>query len=160
MCNVSTEERGCILCPQVGVTHFCSISKARHELQYEPIVNHREGMKRTIQHWKGHASRPIDSPHVLIWVLIVCGMTLHFLSAFLPPQALGILRPVQSVALFLFRSKTILRTAWFVAVFAHVVEAVYSSFLARKIDPENELAWTMQTFVLGYPSLKLLRLRK
>jgi hypothetical protein len=42
---------------------------------------------------------------------------------------------------------------------AHSVEAGIAFSLARRADPSNALGWALQTFLLGYPSLTLLRSR-
>ena len=50
--------------------------------------------------------------------------------------------------------RRLLRTAQ-----AHSVEAGLAWSLARRADPSNALGWALQTFMLGYPSLVLLRSR-
>ena len=67
-------------------------------------------------------------------------------------------RSIEKFALNLFFSRMNLKIVFWSAVFAHVFEAylAYSTTkrLAMKLDVTA--AWTLQTLILGYPSLSLL----
>lgn len=91
-------------------------------------------------------------PHWGWWVAIIGGMSLTAWIAFSHEgyswwQGWGI----SSIPQVIFQW-----TFW-LAVLAHVGEASYAWVLARKLDRHHSLQWGMQTFLLGYPSLRLLK---
>ncbi|GAB4833047.1 hypothetical protein Ancab_007105 [Ancistrocladus abbreviatus] len=139
---------------KVGVTHYFSLLKAQEELGYVPMVSPREGMAATISYWQERKRRSLDGPTIYEWLLCIVGMISLFAVAFLPEFPL--LSPLRALSLFLFRSIQTLRIIFFAAVATHVGEAAYAWHLARKVDPANVKGWIWQTFLLGYPSLRLL----
>ena len=77
-----------------------------------------------------------------------------FSAACLPP--VGPLKWVLDIHLFVFRSLLVIRLVFAAAVAAHIGEAVYAWFLAKKVDPRNAAGWFWQTFALGFFSLRYL----
>ncbi|KAH7445209.1 hypothetical protein KP509_02G112700 [Ceratopteris richardii] len=141
---------------KVGVTHNFSILKARQELGYVPYMEPKEGIRRTLEHWKMKQGKELRSPELIYWIAIPAGMTLLFCSAFIPPQYLGILQWARWLALFLFRTQYAVQTVFVVACIIHLGEAVYAWNLARRVDSVNCKGWFWQTLALGFSSLRLL----
>ncbi|KAE8654101.1 short-chain dehydrogenase/reductase family 42E member 1-like isoform X2 [Hibiscus syriacus] len=139
---------------KVGVTHYFSFLKAQQELGYVPMVSPREGMAATITYWQDRKRKSLDGPTIYPWILNVTGMFLHFATAWFPP--VGPLSVLRSIGLFLFRSMFGIRLAFFLAVAAHIGEAMYAWRVAKRVDPVNARGWFWQTFALGFPSLRLL----
>ena len=100
---------------------------------------------------------PIPSPAVAWYVLVVGGMTVCALAGFgpesLPPQ----LVPARLLGEQLFGGRQGVKLVFCIANVLHALEACLARHIARRVDPANVRAWTFQTFLLGYPSLKLLR---
>lgn len=141
---------------QVGVTHYFSILKAKQELGYVPMVSPREGMANTISYWQERKRRSVDGPTIYAWLFCVIGMSLLFTAAYVPDFGPVSLSPLRAFVLFFFRSMWAARMIFILAVAAHVGEAIYAWYLAKKIDPSNSKGWFWQTFVLGIFSLRLL----
>jgi hypothetical protein len=57
-----------------------------------------------------------------------------------------------------FGSELMLQWVFIAAVVAHFGEALYAFSICRslKLLPKDTMCWCIQTFILGYPSLKLL----
>ena len=53
--------------------------------------------------------------------------------------------------------QSVFQWTFWLAMLAHVGEGLYAVHLARKANRPHVLLWGLQTFVLGYPSLTLLR---
>lgn len=138
---------------QIGVTHYFSYLKAKEELGYIPITSPHEGLAKTISYWKDRKRRELDRPNIFMWIFVLIGMTSLFYTAFLPP--FSPLRLLNSLALFTFRSTRNLRLVFYSAVLAHLGEASYVWFRARRVDPVNASGWFWQTFILGFSSTKL-----
>lgn len=92
-------------------------------------------------------------PHLIFWVLILGGLGLNFAYAYLwqIPFKLNILFFVSDETL-----KLIAQIVFPLAVLIHIAEGYYAYTVAKSIKNENEILWGLQTFILGYPSLKLL----
>ncbi|KAI3938096.1 hypothetical protein MKW98_018652 [Papaver atlanticum] len=133
---------------KVGVTHYFSPLKAKNELGYVPMVNPQEGMSATISYWRERKRRSLDGPTIHAWCFCVIGMFAVFVLAYLP-----VLGPVKPLSL---RSMSPLQILFVASVAAHVGEAIYAWFLAKKVDPANAKGWFWQTFVLGFFSLRFL----
>ncbi|KAK6257323.1 hypothetical protein QUC31_000782 [Theobroma cacao] len=139
---------------KVGVTHYFSFLKAQRELGYVPMVSAREGMAATISYWQNRKKKSLDGPTIYAWGFVVIGMILLFASGWFP--AIGPVPLLRSIGLFLFRSMYGIRLAFCLATAAHVGEALYAWYLAKRVDPVNARGWFWQTFALGFPSLRLL----
>lgn len=97
----------------------------------------------------------IDRPHALIWIAILTGMTLLGVIA-LSPAAFEAWRTSVPMP-FTQTSYQILFAA---ALAAHVGEGALAHRLAAaSSEAPRARAWALQTLLLGYPSLRLLRRR-
>lgn len=95
----------------------------------------------------------VERPHLGWWVAIPGGFGLIALLA-LSPSAYAFWREHVSAAL----SRGTLAALFVGAVLIHVGEALYARALARHAGlTASAGAWTLQTFLLGFPSLRLLR---
>ncbi|XP_051118161.1 uncharacterized protein LOC127242610 [Andrographis paniculata] len=139
---------------KVGVTHYFSFLKAREELGYRPLIDPRDGMAATIEYWKDRERLGVEKPNILIRVGIIAGMLHLFCATFLPN--FGPVPLLRAIALFFLWSLTVARVVLVAAVAAHVGEGVYAWGVAKRVDPENAGGWGWQTFLYGYPSLRLL----
>lgn len=151
---------------KMGFTHYFKIAKAKKHLGYQPTVTSTEGALRIAEIY----AVPLqDLPrtyfafaHMIWYFLVLTGMVLLWLVAYFPADAPLLQRHLSGVyalSLFLFRSQVNLRLVFVLAVIAHVVEALYAMILAHYwcyMQPGTVLSWTLQTLLLGYPSLQLL----
>ncbi|KAJ4702338.1 putative Hydroxysteroid dehydrogenase [Melia azedarach] len=139
---------------KVGVTHYFSFLKAKEELGYVPMVTPREGMTATISYWQEKKRKGIDGPTIYAWLFSLIGMPALFSVAWLPDIV-----PVpflRTIGLFIFRSMWMIRVAFFIALLAHVSEAICAWYLAKRADPANARGWFWQTLALGMFSLRFL----
>jgi hypothetical protein len=97
---------------------------------------------------------PIDRPHVVWWISIIAGMTTLGVLAFDPPALAW-----WTAHLFWLPPAAVLIAVFIGAVALHVGEAAYAFRLASGVAPAAAIGWTLQTLTLGYPSLRLLKLR-
>ncbi|KAF6174148.1 hypothetical protein GIB67_033680 [Kingdonia uniflora] len=139
---------------KVGVTHYFSILKAKEELGYVPLVSPEEGMSSTITYWQERKRREVEGPTIYIWLLVVFDMWVMFCSTCLPN--IGPLKSIRSLSLFVFGSMKAVQIAYAISATAHVVEAIYAWYLAKRVDPENAKEWFWQTLHLGIFSLRFL----
>lgn len=139
---------------QVGVTHYFSYLKAKEEIGYFPMVTSREGMALTISYWQERKRTTLDGPTIYAWLFCVIGMISLFCGAFLPD--IGIMSLLRATCLFVFRSMWVTRLVFLLATAAHIAEAIYAWYLAKRMDPANARGWFWQTFALGFFSLRLL----
>ena len=121
------------------------------------MVSPREGLAATISYWQERKRRELDGPTIFTWLAVIIGTLAVFSSAYLPP--VGPLKWVLDIHLFVFRSMLVIRLVIVTAVAAHLGEAVYAWFLAKKVDPRNATGWFWQTFALGFFSLRYLHKR-
>ncbi len=97
----------------------------------------------------------VDRPPLGWWLAVLGGMGLLALLAF-HPGAYGMWRAAVTAAL----SQDLLRGIFVAALLTHLGEAVYAFRLAQRAGLADHAAgWFLQTFTLGYPSLRLLRRR-
>jgi len=106
----------------------------------------------------------------VLTVLILFGMWLCYeASSGRPLPYPSLLDPLKSVGLFLFRAEWMLRVVFWLAVVAHVWEAAIAAKFALKLTQSQAggdvavsrtpfvLFWVVQTGMVGFPSLKLLK---
>ncbi|KAJ7520446.1 hypothetical protein O6H91_19G006100 [Diphasiastrum complanatum] len=141
---------------KVGVTHHFSLLKARQELGYVPLVDQKEGIRKTLEFFKEKEKEGVTRPSFICWFLIIFVFFVHFCCAFIPRPFLGPMRWVQSFAIRRNDSIKNLQIIFVLAWLIHVLEASYAWRLAKKVDAMNAKAWFLQTLLLGYPSLRLL----
>jgi hypothetical protein len=100
-------------------------------------------------------SEDVERPHLLWWVVIVGGLTVlgwqGFSSAFYGwwTQHVNAL-PAQSTMAWIFLA----------CIPIHVGESLYCWRLSNRLGtPRASLGWALQTFVIGFPSTRLLMKR-
>lgn len=111
-------------------------------------------MALTISYWKDKERKTVDGPTIYVWLFAMIGMILLFAAAYLPD--IGPVPFIRSIGLFLFRSQWMLKVTFILATAAHISEGIYAWFLAKRVDPDNSMGWFLQTFALGFFSLRFL----
>jgi hypothetical protein len=77
----------------------------------------------------------------------------------------AITEPLKAVGLFFFRAEWMIRIVFWIAVIAHVYEGFLGFKFARRVLEGSSgikqtpfvLFWFIQTLLVGYPSLRLLK---
>lgn len=95
----------------------------------------------------------VDRPHIGWWIAILGGMTVLGILAYHP----GAYRWWHANVTTLL-SQGLLRFVFIAAWLAHLGEGLYALRLAQR-SGRNAAGWFVQTFLLGYASLGLLRAR-
>ncbi|CAD5320265.1 unnamed protein product [Arabidopsis thaliana] len=139
---------------KVGVTHYFSYLKAKEELGYVPFKSSKEGMAATISYWQERKRRSLDGPTMFTWIAVTIGMSALFAAGWLPD--IGPVPFLRAIHLFFFRTITIVKAVFIVAVVLHVAEGIYAWFLAKRVDPGNAMGWFLQTSALGFFSMRFL----
>jgi len=97
----------------------------------------------------------LDRPHVAWWLLVGGGLTVLGLQAFSAPFYAWWVSHVNPLP-----GQLAMRWILFACFPIHVYEALYVHARARKLGMHrSKMAWTVQTFLLGYPSTHLFRKR-
>lgn len=118
------------------------------------MVSPREGMSATISYWQERKKKTLDGPSIYSWLFCVIGIGTLCCVAFLPD--IGPVPLFRAIYLTVFRSMRTVRLVFLLSVVAHIVEAVYAWYLAKRVDPANSRGWFWQTFALGMFSLRFL----
>jgi hypothetical protein len=152
---------------KVGFSHYFSIDKAARELGYKPQITSQQGGEKVAARYRKNLSNEeyFDLPTLPWWVSILLGMGLLGTVAYCDPAGevmnSAIIRPVNQLALTLFGSQRNLQYLFVAAVATHALEACAAMWLARVEGCTNTwMAWGVQTFILGYPSMQLLYRRR
>ena len=98
----------------------------------------------------------VERPHLGWWVAILGGLGLTAVLAF-HPGAYALWYRYVTTRL----SRGILAAIFVCAYLVHLGEALYAGALARRagFHASARAAWMLQTFLLGFPSLRRLRAR-
>ena len=97
----------------------------------------------------------VDRPHLGWWITVLSGMVLLAVLAF-DAGAYAAWRAHVTTVL----PQRLLQGIFIAALATHIAEAVYAfRWASRSGLRENAGGWFLQTFLLGYPSLRLLRRR-
>jgi hypothetical protein len=97
----------------------------------------------------------VDRPHVGWWVTVLSGMVLLAVLAFDAGAYAAWCADVTTLL-----PQRLLQGIFIAALATHIGEAAYAFRLASRSGfRENASGWCLQTFLLGYPSLRLLRRR-
>jgi hypothetical protein len=97
----------------------------------------------------------IDRPHLGWWVSVLSGMVLLAVLAFDAGAYAVWCANVTTVL-----PQRLLQAIFIAALVTHLAEAAYAFRLASRSGlREDAGGWFLQTFLLGYPSLRLLRRR-
>lgn len=152
---------------KVGVSHYFSIARAQTDLGYKPTVSSQEGGERIAKRYRSNLSNEnfFDFPSLQWWFGVVTGMVLTYIVAYADSKGAllnsPLIKPINSLALFLFRSQNNLKILFNVALWTHVFESLWAIRLARQEKCANTwYLWGIQTFILGYPSMQLLYKRQ
>ncbi len=100
--------------------------------------------------------------NLIWWISITAGMVTLFLFAFdyIPPSkdAGGLLPLIHYYSLIVFQNAFILQVVFMAAMAAHAVEAGIAFVVSRQLNhsTKERILWALQTFCLGFPSLRLL----
>ncbi|CAF1400435.1 unnamed protein product [Adineta steineri] len=104
------------------------------------------------------------SPHLFWWIIIPGGVGLIFLLGHypnvIPFQYLGGFGASSSS--FALKNHILLLVVFWSTVIAHGYEAIVARRICQKLnlDQKSTLLWMIQTFILGFPSLKNLKGQK
>lgn len=102
--------------------------------------------------------------NVPLSLLIFFGMWLCWVaSSGVDPLPLSMVTaPLKSVGLFFFRAEWMIRVVFWMAVGAHVMESMFAARFAWRCGAGvgQIAAWTIQTAMVGYPSLKLIKAQR
>lgn len=97
----------------------------------------------------------VERPHVGWWISIIGGLGLTAALA-LSDGAFAWWSATVTTAL----SRELIRGIFYGAAFLHVFEASYAFSVAKKLGLASAPGWGLQTFILGFPSLRLLLKRR
>lgn len=99
--------------------------------------------------------------NVPLSLLIFFGMWLCWVasSGVDPLPLAGITAPLKSLGLFFFRAEWMIRIVFWMAIAAHLLESMFAARFAWRCGCGAGMlvAWTIQTALVGYPSLKLIK---
>ncbi len=130
-----------------------SIERAKAELQWAPRIDPGEGVSRcvpTVLEIQRMTPR-VQRPHLLWWVSVWGGLGLLFVLAFSDAAYAGWLTSIGPMF-----SVRVLQIIAAIATLLHVGEGVFAYITARRANLETAFGWGVQTFLLGFPSLRLL----
>ncbi|MBI1817519.1 MAG: DUF4499 domain-containing protein [Deltaproteobacteria bacterium] len=97
----------------------------------------------------------IERPELHWWVTIVGGVGLTAVLGF-SDEAYALWHGHVTTLL----SQPIIQLIFIGAVLTHLAEAIYALRLTQRLDlRDSAIGWVVQTFLLGFPSLRLLRRR-
>jgi len=88
-----------------------------------------------------------------------CELLLQWLPTWSPMIITQTLSACRTLGILLFGSQRNLKSLFVAAVGAHVIESAMSVSVARYMKLETWPLWGLQTLLLGYPSLRILRQR-
>mmetsp|Transcript_19228 Transcript_19228/g.30253 ORF Transcript_19228/g.30253 Transcript_19228/m.30253 type:complete len:131 (-) Transcript_19228:197-589(-) len=101
---------------------------------------------------------PFPISCVILFFMGICGF-----AGFGIPDGLSLLEPLvywfRNIGLLIFRSERNLQIVFLLANITHFFEALYAASLSMKANfPWQSTAmWFVQTFMVGYPSIKLVK---
>lgn len=139
---------------KVSLSNYFIIDKAKRDLGYSPQVTQKAGIAKCLTYClKLHDEMEVVyCPHPLWWVSVFVGMVLLGLFAFNSDAYAFFAQHITSKL-----SKTFLQGLFLISVILHFGEAFYAFYLARRAGLKSTAkGWCIQTFLLGYPSLRLL----
>uniref|UniRef100_A0A7S0E1N0 Uncharacterized protein n=1 Tax=Hanusia phi TaxID=3032 RepID=A0A7S0E1N0_9CRYP len=93
-----------------------------------------------------------------VFVVLMMLVLLPVIAFTDPSTHLGVVEPVRSLGLAIFRSQLALQLLLLAAWIAHLLEACVAVLKARKLQVGglNELSWFAGVFILGFPCLRFL----
>lgn len=99
-------------------------------------------------------------PNIPISTAILIGLTLNYWAAYRQHMPHPMLEPIKEFALKIFQSQGMIQCVFLAAIAAHIFETsiAYGELNKKGVtDSRVRMIWLIQTFLLGYPSLKLLK---
>ena len=93
-----------------------------------------------------------ERPPLVWWIVIGIGLGMNALVG-LSDSAYSLWCSYVTTAL----PQGLIRNIFLGAVVVHLCEAAYAWRLARRVGLKSAAAWTLQTFLIGFPSLSRLR---
>lgn len=141
---------------KLALSNYFNIAKARRDLGYAPLVSQKEGIAASLPYCKELFEKLeiVKRPHIGWWISVLMGMTILAILAFHTDFYTFFTSHIN------IPSQLALQWLTFAAVSTHAAEAFYSLRLAKKAGLKSTCkGWCFQTFLLGYPSLRLLRKR-
>lgn len=98
----------------------------------------------------------VDHPHILWWVLIWGGLTVLALQGFNDAFYSTWVTKVHALP-----GQGVMAAIFYACIPIHLFEGVYAYRVAKRIGLERSaLGWGVQCFLLGYPSTRLINIRK
>jgi len=138
---------------KIGYSNYFSSEKAKRDFGYEPLITQKEGIEKSIPYCLELFDNipTVERPALFWWISVLGGMTLLGLIAFQKDAGAIWTQHIPFIDLL------VLKVIFILAVLTHLSEAIYAYKLAKQARlSETALGWSAQTFLLGYPSLKLL----
>ncbi|CAI4229344.1 unnamed protein product [Auanema sp. JU1783] len=109
------------------------------------------------------AKKPVShyfvSPAAHWWLIIPLGLLINYLAWF-APQVLSFIPVIGSpIANFVTAYPVVAQATNLLALIAHLGEALYAFYISKRVrmSTDSKMKWIAQTFLLGYPSLVLLK---
>eukprot|EP00871_Galdieria_phlegrea_P002381 jgi/Galph1/3143/GphlegSOOS_G1802.1 len=103
----------------------------------------------------------LRSPSTALSLVIIVSLFVFTMVSFIETPLGTVLEAVRSLALFIFRNETVVKLACELAWLAHLLEALYAFRVCLALGGgNNSWKWTLQTFLVGFPSLSLLLAEK
>lgn len=102
------------------------------------------------------------SPPVPLTTIVMAALALTYAAAHHEKTPLSVLEPAKQLLLSLLSAEQ-LRTTCTVLTIAHAGEALAAYYLCLKngiTSPFTQFLWVLQTFIVGFPSLGILRALK
>jgi hypothetical protein len=146
---------------KVGVTHTFSTEKAHRELGYKPAFDSTAGGNRLALYYsKWNDDNYFDFPAFYWHILIFSGMFLLYRVAFYDSSSnnamfYGGFHAIETLAFGIFQTKFVLQIVFYAAVLTHFIEGLVALYIAKRYFKNRKYLWFVQTFLLGYPSLRL-----
>ncbi|EME29165.1 hypothetical protein Gasu2_56000 [Galdieria sulphuraria] len=112
-------------------------------------------------HTRKEGCPQVLSPPLYLSFLIVSGLCIFTAVTCVQVDMGVVLEWFRMLALAIFRTPTMLYVACFMAWSAHLVEAVVAYRICIQLGGGRDMwKWTIQTFCIGYPSLRLLQIEQ
>eukprot|EP00903_Cladosiphon_okamuranus_P013710 g12766.t1 len=146
---------------ELAQSRSSSIRRAQADLGYEPRVDSHTALRSIVEELKrdGWGRHTILVPGLVYWISIPPALYLNAMAAFafLCP---AFMEPVQRFSLLIhmvvFRRLWVIRLVFVAALLAHILEAWYAFSRAKRAGHgDTAPLWLIQTFILGFPSTRL-----
>jgi hypothetical protein len=94
---------------------------------------------------------------LIYYILIPIGLSLNYFVAYYPIKTIKSPTMVVTFLSLFYNIQSLIALIFWIAVFLHVAEAlcVFVKYPSKYTNSNTRLAWTLQTFLLGFSSLGL-----